>query len=179
MKNLLVLALALGLTGCAINQQKPITYNLTNEFDSLSAQQQLMPGDGAIRGTAFLRQQGGGVVTCAGQFVHLIPVTEYASERIQILYPYAPKIGETSYKNLRDELRVKRDFIPDEPEYREHSKATKCDGQGEFLFENLKDGQYYIQTSVTWQVQYSPQGGLLISKAEVLNGKSPRIIMSQ
>lgn len=179
MKNLLVLALAAGLAGCAITQPKPITYNLTNEFDSLSAQQQLMPGGGSIRGTAFLRQQGGGIVTCAGQLVHLIPVTDYASERMQIIYPFTPKVGETSYKNFRDEMLVKRNFIPDEPDYREHTKTTKCDAQGEFLFENLKDGQYYIQTAVTWQVQYSIQGGLLVSKAEVLNGQSPRVIMSQ
>jgi hypothetical protein len=64
------------LSGCAANRQA----SLTTPFDKAQAQRMLEPGANSIRGSALMRQVGGGVVTCAGGQVFLMPVTEAAKE---------------------------------------------------------------------------------------------------
>ena len=43
-------------------------------------------GAADIEGQAFFRQQGGGVVTCAGEEVMLVPAGQYATERMSQIY---------------------------------------------------------------------------------------------
>lgn len=178
MKKLWSVAILLGLTACVTTQPQVVEYKITANFDSEFAKNQIAEGSGEINGTAFLRQQGGGVVTCAGQDVHLIPVTEYGTERISKLYGSAPAMNQTASQDIRILLNRKPLFTPDPPDYKEHSRVSKCDANGEFQFTQVKDGEYYINTAVFWQVQ-SYQGGNLIARAKVKNGKSPRVIMTR
>jgi len=166
------------LAGCVTMQPQEVEYKLLSSFDAEFAKTQIAQGDGEINGTAFLRQQGGGVVTCAGQDVHMTPVTQYASDRLFRIYGTAPAVGHTVGSDIREALRVRIKFVPDFPEYKEYSRATKCDAQGEFRFENVKDGDYYISTPVVWQVG-AHQGGFLATRVKVENGKTPRVIMTR
>src|SRR5690606_24754371 len=174
MKIIAALVASTALVGCASMQ--PQTYIISGEFDEQYARQQIADGEGSILGTAFLRQQGGGVVTCAGQDTHLIPITGYATDRLTQIYGSEPLIGSTSYRDARTMGPVT--FVPDIPAYRESTKVTKCDAQGNFEFANIKDGEYYITTGVVWVVG-ARQGGALATKVKVHNGKSSKVIMTR
>ena len=79
----LIAVIVAGLAGCAV---APHQVTLNNQFDAGLAERLLQPGVNIVEGSALIRQQGGGVVTCAGQGVSLIPRTAYAAERHQYLW---------------------------------------------------------------------------------------------
>jgi hypothetical protein len=116
-----------------------------------------------------MRQQGGGVVTCAGQPAWLIPATNYAIERLGYIYGG----GESGANRFQGFL-----FSPDPSEYRSSMRSTKCDAQGNFAFEEVADGEYFVTTSVQWVVNYAQQGGNLMQRLRVGNGKIANVVMS-
>ena len=71
------------LTSCA---STPSIVLVTNAFDAEEAALVFREGTGTISGSALIRQQGGGVVSCAGTTIMLLPATAYAAERIRALY---------------------------------------------------------------------------------------------
>src|SRR6185295_686938 len=79
-----VVLVCLTVWGCATTQVK--TVQLTSRFDEQEMKARLRPGKARISGNAFVRQNGGGVVTCAGSQVSLIPKTDYSAERIRAIY---------------------------------------------------------------------------------------------
>jgi hypothetical protein len=72
MRLLLCVAGALALAGCAVNVQSRV-----NPADYAAYQG---TGDATIDGQGFLRQNGGAVVTCAGELVRAVPATPYTRE---------------------------------------------------------------------------------------------------
>lgn len=82
-----------------------------------------------VTGQAFLRQKGGGVVTCAGEYVVMYPNTEY-------------------FKNRRNGMK--------EVEYSKEVSTmehfTQCDAEGNFEFDNIESGSWVIETAVRWEV---------------------------
>lgn len=179
MKVVYVVAVAaLVLSGCAIMQPKVVTHNIAGKFDAAYAKEQISPGAGLIEGTAFLRQQGGGVVTCAGQDTYLMPVTDYAADRLWNLYGSVPSSSTVVSRSAYEITSTKILFSPEIPEYLTHSRATKCDAQGEFAFRDVKDGNYYVVASVIWQVR-GFEGGQMATRVKVENGKAPRLIMTR
>ena len=178
LKTIIVASLVAGLAGCAI-PPKAVTYTISAPFDEQAAAAQMQPGSGALHGNAFMRQKGGGVVTCAGADVSLIPVTGYATERLSRIYGQAPAENEVSAVDIRTALSTRIEFSPDVPAYKEFMHKTKCDGQGEFDFSDLKDGSYYVTTYVVWEVGALRQGGFLATQTKVRNGEVSKIIMSR
>ena len=133
----------------------------------------LAPGSNALRGSAFLLQRGGGVVTCAGRPVDLTPATAYASERMSWIYG-PPKEGYVSARALTHYT-----FSPDEPEYVTLSRRTKCDAQGKFEFDGVADGTFFVTTFVAWAVGREVQGGTLAQRVTLSGGKVANIIISE
>lgn len=162
------------LAGCAAPPQS-LTVNLSSRFDVNEALAALEPGNSQIRGSALLRQQGGGIVTCAGLHVGLIPVTAHATERIQAIYG-SPQGGYRPIQSVRIQ------FQPDEALYRSAQKAVRCDAQGFFRFDNLREGEYYVLTAITWGAasQYGqvPQGGALSQRVYLRAGESKDIVLT-
>lgn len=173
-----IATLVIGLAGCAI-PPKAVEYTISAPFDEQAAAAQMQPGSGVLHGNAFMRQRGGGVVTCAGSDVVLQPVTAYASERIVDIYGSGPAVGDTVALPIRDAIHTKVSFSPDIPAYRDSMRHTRCDGQGDFEFSSLRDGNYYVVTRVVWQVGALPQGAFLMAQIKVGNGKVDKIIMSR
>lgn len=166
MKKILIAAIPLILAGCATT--KPV--ELTNNFNAKEASFINKSGKNTIKGNAFLRQNGGGVVTCAGNDVMLIPVTAYSQERMRHIY----KLDNIGFLPVYSE-RVT--FANDQKEYASMIKYTKCDSDGNFEFDNIANGSYYVVAHVIWQVR-SYQGGALMKKVNVKNGKTEKIIMT-
>lgn len=168
MKKLVVVGLSiLALAGC----RGPQTLEPSTDFDANAASIINKKGSGSVSGQAFLKQAGGGVVTCAGNEIVLIPETDYATQRLQMYYGSS----DYGYRNLY----MGGVTDAEEEGYYSYTRTTVCDAQGNFKFKNVANGTYYLTTSVIWAVsQYSHAGGALMHKVEVKNGRNSEVIMT-
>lgn len=156
----------IALVGCATT--KPV--QLTTTFNADEARRLTQPGVNIISGSALIRQNGGGVVTCAGLPILLIPYTNYAAERIRAIYGNT----ERGYNNIYRQVK----FIPEEPGYLQYTRQTVCDAQGKFVFPNVADGRFFLIGSITWQVGSTAQGGSLMHAVTVNEGESRDVVLS-
>lgn len=148
----------------------PTPYLVASEFDPAQARQLLQPGKNSIRGSALVRQGGGGVVTCAGGIVTLVPATLYADERMAGV---AKIYREEGFSGVRDQK-----FDPDDAAYAQIVRQTTCDALGFFEFENVADGAFYVQTDVSWKVNYKTQGGFLMQRVSLKGGSKTTVVLS-
>ena len=150
----------LGLFAC--QTIKPYEIQATfYEIDFEIAEQR---GYNTIVGQAFMRQLGGGVVTAAGQEVMLVPVNPYT---IEMGYAIEHGLSRAGWVNL-------------DRRYRRYRKSTTADASGNFEFQNVPDGEWYIATKVTWgtgRYSFAEQGGALITKVSVYSGETAKVIM--
>jgi hypothetical protein len=162
--------LSLLLAGCAAGVHSPLTHKISATFDASAARALLVEGKNFIKGNAFMRQQGGGIVTCAGQFVYLVPATQYATERVRAIY------GSDERGAVSGLLRIQ--FDPEVSAYRELVKTSRCDSQGNFSFEGVADGSFYLNTLVSWQVGGVAQGGQLMQRVQVSGGRAVSVVVA-
>lgn len=118
-------------------------------------------GDGAIEGQAFLRQQGGGVVTCAGDEVLIFPATP-------------------SMQRMVARIRAERSRVDlsASPSYARGGRKTICDAQGNFRVDGLPPGEWFVNTDVIWTVGYYQQGGGLIGRVTVPPGGVGKVYLT-
>lgn len=155
--------------GCAAPGGQPTTFNVQAPFDAGEANRMTSDGGNVIKGNAFMRQRGGGVVTCAGQTVHLVPATAYAKERFTALFGSSEK----GINNRRDFK-----FAPDPPEYYALARKTTCDAQGNFVFDRVADGDFFLTVLVAWEAGRLAQGGHLMQRITVRGGQTQSIVIS-
>lgn len=159
------------LNGCMTTSIVKINEN----FDSKIASEQLKTGECSIKGSAFIKQAGGGIVTCAGREITLIPVTKYAEERITNIY--GSNIGGFVPNYSLNFNRII--FIPDDENYHKLCLNTLGDAQGNFEFNNIKEGEYYLTTGITWLVsQYTYSGGILCKRIVVSKNNNDKMILT-
>lgn len=171
MKNA-VLALCIAAAGCVPYQAQPTSrvVSVGVPFDEAHARLLVADGVNTVKGNAFMRQRGGGVVTCAGQTVRLIPATAYARARFRELYGTEDGPASNRGSNVT--------FYPDPPEYLTVVRSTRCDSQGNFVFERVADGEFFVATLVTWEVARALQGGNLMQRIKVSGGSTETVILS-
>ena len=168
MKGFIAVALVcITASGCAV---APRQVQLANNFDREQARELNRSGVNIVSGSALIRQNGGGVVTCAGLEVRLIPKTAYATERIQALY------GNTmrGYNPVFNQVA----FTPDHPDYLQLTRTTLCDAQGNFAFNDVADGDFFLTSQIVWVVAGTPQGGGLMQYVSVRGGESRQVVLS-
>lgn len=166
MKRLIVLLFSVhALSACVT----PPNYEITAVFSEPHAQELLKPGTNTIKGNAFFRQRGGGVVSCAGNVVYLIPATEYAKQRINFIYRSSNFSSFTSYGKIS----------PDVGAYHSHIRHGQCDASGNFIFDRVADGEFFVTTSISWEVGRDIQGGNLMHRVNVKNGETSSVIMTR
>jgi len=110
----MVIGFTVLLVACAAPQPQPV--QMQTKFDYEMHKPYVQKGNNTIKGQGFLRQQGGGVVTCAGRDVLLFPATPYFREFITIV-------------NSRKKLITD----PVDPAYRDIMKRSQGDAQGNFI----------------------------------------------
>jgi len=143
---------------------------LVTTFDLKQAAFIKQEGTGEIKGEAFLRQNGGGVVTCAGREVTLVPSTAYSDERFLFLF----KNNEKGYSPV-----YRRVISVPNPEYASFTRKTRCDSQGKFKFTGLQSGNYYVAGDVIWVIGGLSQGGSLMQKVNVNFGQASEALLTQ
>jgi hypothetical protein len=130
-------------------------------------------GTGKILGSAVIQTAGGIPRTCAGREVKLGPVSTYSSERINAIY------GGIS-KGFLSASGPKHNIVKNVAYESTFRKAT-CDAQGNFEFDEIPSGSYFITTTVMWSTgeQYaSPIGGVLMLNVTVNEGKSIKVVLT-
>jgi hypothetical protein len=161
----LLLVLLFALSGCAARM-----VTIAEPFDEQQARAMLAPGTNTITGSALMRQEGGGIVTCAGNEVFLIPATEYAKNRFHVIYG----TGKVLPVN-----RQRIEFPATPAAYLSTVRTTRCNAQGFFKFDNLRDGDFFVQTSVVWKAgAYLMQGGGLMERVVLRGGQTTDITMA-
>lgn len=146
------------------------TIKLTEQFNAEQAKRKLKPGANTVSGSALIRKNGGGVVTCAGLPVYLIPSGEYADARISAIYGNT----KSGFRSVSKSYK----FVPDDKQYSTYVIKTMCDAQGQFKFTNVTDGSFYAVTSIVWKSGYSDQGGSLMRAVSLRSGTSEHIVLS-
>jgi len=164
LKKVIITLSVLILTGC----MEPRVIKPTALFDPSSASYIFDVGGNTISGQAFLRQNGGGVVTCASSEVYIFPVNEYSSQIISEMFGSTDKGYSIGVSSI--------DYDADYVKYR---RVSVCDAQGNFVFENVADGEYYLSTDVRWVIGNSRQGGYLFEKVSVNKGSNLKVLLSR
>jgi hypothetical protein len=161
------------LSGCVTTTPPAERFTTLATFDAKETKERLSEGKNTIHGSAFIRQGGGGIVTCAGGPVELVPATDYASARIYALYGSTQK----GYNSVKGGKRV--DFKNEPPLYDTLTRTTTCDAQGFFKFDKVADGDFYIASIVVWEVgRFNYQGGALMQRVTVKGGESKEITLT-
>ncbi|MCR9274409.1 MULTISPECIES: hypothetical protein [unclassified Mameliella] len=129
-------------------------------------------GSANIEGQAFFRQQGGGVVTCAGEEVSLMPAGKYTTQRMSQIY------GNVNGGRINVLQGVNQKNLP--PQYLSMRRTSKCDAEGDFMFTNVANGDYYVITRVLWTVGNNiiPEGGALAQRVSIRNGHDVRVLLN-
>ncbi len=177
---LVALLAAFVLLGCAAPQAPqaptvpaeaatPPVFEVSAPFDQKEAARLIRQGPNTIKGHAFMRVQDGAVVTCASQTAYLIPATAYARQRMLALYNNAER-GVIA-------ARVYYKFVPDPPEYRTLMRTAKCDAKGNFIFDRVSDGTFFVAVLVSWQVDNSHEGHQLMQRVSVRGGQTSSVAM--
>ena len=158
------IALACFLTACVAPQ-----FEVKTPFDPALAGYIKEVGKGTLTGQAFLRRNDGVVVYAAGSEVLLYPVTPYHTEITRNIF------GGGKVTSVVGPRASNVD-----PRGQEFRRTTKADGSGNFKFENLKAGSYYVLTDVLWNPTNNalPQGGGLYDRVEVRDGETTNVILS-
>lgn len=165
-KRIAVLALIAGLAGCATSSFEVVTPFDVNEVAYINER-----GSATVTGQAFLRQRGGGVVTCAGTEVVLIPAGKYAIE-------WAYKSFGSTAGGYMDILTLKQ-FQNADPRFKSYSRTTICDAEGDFEFRGVANGSYYVKSTVSWYAgRYVYEGGTILKRIWISGGHSQRVLLS-
>ena len=150
--------------GCA-----PI--EVATPFDTKEVSFVTRAGSAVVDGQAFLRQRGGGVVTCAGSGVALIPAGGYATE-------YFTKAFGRREGGIAGPLTGAPSTVS--PDFTKYVLKSQCDAGGNFAFSRVPAGEYYIMSQVTWTVgdNIFPEGGVVGKRIRVTAGSRQRVLLT-
>lgn len=161
------------VAGCATAPQSQ-PHAMTTRFDPGEVAWFEGKGSNTLNGNAVLRTVGGDVRTCAGLKAMIFPVGRYAIERVTAIYG-SPDGGYG---------RVMPSFSETDPRYAATKRETVCDSQGNFRFTDLPDGDYYVQSIVTWGVPtgyyslVSSQGGGIAERVSLRGGETKSVVLT-
>jgi hypothetical protein len=135
------------------------TVQVQSRFDPKPAESALQAGTNTIKGSAFMRKRTGVIVPAAGEIVYLIPSTPYAEERFAKLFP----------RGKLNPILASRNADATDPDYVRLMRTTKGDKSGNFTFENVKPGIWFISTRVSWYELRAelPSGGSIYDRIEI------------
>jgi hypothetical protein len=167
-------ALAL-VTGCVFQAQpaqQPTRVALSTSFDAAAVAWSEGEGPNRLEGAALLRTQGGDAKTCAALDVALIPVSLHSRERMTHLY------GNTR-SGFNPAGTGHPVFTNDSPAFYESIRWSKCDSTGRFEFEGVPDGEWFVESVVSWNAGRWLQGGALMQRVQLAGGQTKKIVLAQ
>ena len=132
-------------------------------------------GTAIVTGQAFLKTVGGDVKTCAGNTIKLVPSSAYSDERIKYVYGNS----DTGYYPQMTFLGKR---LPEAPSsYYEYVLNSICDANGNFEFNDVPEGNFYLLVPVVWKLNansMSAEGGSLMRYISVKSDAKNKYIMT-
>lgn len=129
-------------------------------------------GGSSVSGTASIKLESGVNKGCASFKVELLPVASYSNERI----------FKTYGNNVGGQILISQNppkFEPDVKEYHELVIATTCDAKGEFQFNDVPQGDFYILAFIIWNEERDgvskTLGGAVMRKIQVKENSKLRV----
>jgi hypothetical protein len=149
----------------------------TVPFDESALQPFTGKGTSTITGQAFLKTAGGEIRYGAGDNVLLIPVTPYTAEKVKALVGVkgeGSSIAANFYiLTLQGDIRMQK-----------YIRTVIGDGSGNFEFQNIPAGDYYIVCPIYWSV-LNPDlgitdetGGVANTKTHIGNGETVKVVVT-
>ena len=151
----LLLCLSLAYAGCSarepVEKSAPAFAKMRTPFQYSEHERYAKRGANGINGKAVLTEKGGGVATCAGSRVLLMPATSYFREIFwhMIVAGSEPTPPRETHPDLKNMIR-----------------RTQCDGQGRFSFSEIPDGAWFLLTQVN-----ATHGSMWIGETTLANGE--------
>ena len=147
------------LVGCATVQPLRSAFN-DDEFKPYEG-----TGTSTITGQAFMKTVGGDVKFGAGESIVLLPVTSYTTE-------------------LRKRSTIGGERLgPIDGRLEKYRRTTRADGNGNFEFKNLPQGEYYVSCAIFWQVPggliLEETGGIAYGQAKVGPGETTKVVVTR
>ena len=163
---LLMVGVILFVSGCmeSVQTVKRIPFPV-EEYRELP---KMGTGTATVRGQAFLKTRGGDVKYAAGNEILLFPVTSYSDQWYRVLLEFPTKILDKT----------------SDPRYSKYVTTMTGDGEGNFEFKNVPAGNYYLSTTILWEVPQRggylwPTGGTIGKKISVEDGQELRVIFTR
>lgn len=145
--NLAPIAISLSLAACS-----PELVRIPVPFDQQEASAMLTPGSNQIIGTILYEPDKGRVlaypdtfVSCAGREVTLIPYTDFARE--WALRYYGKPITDVGHRLSN---RGRSMTFENSEAFFATTRKTQCDDKGNFSFDNVANGDFFIYAKVQW-----------------------------
>lgn len=182
MKKLLTItAAAFGLIGCATAPAPKVS--ILSVFNPQDVVWAAGEGTSGVKGSAVLMTNNGSPRTCAGKEVALIPVSAYSTERMYVLYGSVPSFRQIRGDNISGVYNPIQTINDTPAQYVATARKTKCDAQGNFEFENIPSGDYFVLTQVVWMTPFgnysqSYNGGTLVDRITLHPNKITKVILS-
>lgn len=155
------LLVAASLIACA-PQQRP-SVDISNSYVAADIAPFDVPGRGTVTGQGFLRQAGGGVVTCAGSDVFLAPGIPLTKR----FFAVANEGGNPVLKQGRLSQIHPSAF-----------RIGQCDAQGNFEFSGVAPGDWVVATTVNWTVGNRAQGDDLMGRVNISGSETVKVLLS-
>lgn len=161
-----IFAFVAAAIGCS-GRSTTITEIPIPNFDQTLGAYALNAGDSVVTGSGFSRQRGGGVVSCAGNTVYLMPDTDFYNWTI------TPALEETVDRTfgISTVMGTEQTYpvatrLAGEP--RRFVKTNPCDIDGRFEFVGVPRGAYLVVTVITWLVpRVGQEGGPVFQRIRV------------
>ena len=151
------LFLHLVYAGCAIP-----TMQMQTKFDPTEHRPYLGVGNNNIKGQAFLAQHSG-IVTCAGNDVLLVPATTFFREAIT---------GLNGFRKPQTAEKIDAAFKP-------MIRRGQCDAQGNFSFQKVPDGAWFILADVNWAAGSNNFGSPLVRQFNIPQEGTTQVLLTE
>lgn len=163
-----VIAAALALSSCSWQDTRWLPREV---FDPAQVAWSQGPGPNTVSGQALYTSLAGDMRVCANQTVRLIPDSPYARQRFLELYG-SDVSGLSNGKNFGT-------YGPDrsDPRYLATARSTTCNDAGNFKFDGVPNGTYYVLSTMLWSstTTVDVPGSAAFKRVQVKDGQTAEI----
>lgn len=139
-------------------------------FSAAEVEWSTVPGSATVEGVA--RVGLSSVRTCAGAEAQLVPQSAFATAMMRTVFGNAAR----GYVTLASSPAYPRSIPPD---FAKSIRRVACSPTGEFRFEGVPAGTYYIFANAVWREgdEAVPRGGSLMRRVEVADRATIRVVL--
>jgi len=163
---LVLFAAGVVLAACGEKSEKALSFDsgptMKGKFNASEAAYINKLGTGTISGRTF--HQVAGTTSFKGSHANLqlVPVTAYSTEYFNILFG-----GSKAYYQAIPVENV-------DPDFRQHMRRTRADGEGNYEFPGVPPGDYYIYS----QIIQNRSGVALYQRVSISDGQKLQVDVS-